>query len=452
MRLILIFIFLTKGLLIASSSWEMIDNNTYISSRDGRKFEYFIGIPVEINNTVYALNANLIASVVYSEDYCMNWDTTSCLAPLDYLGASTRFYDLVKNGTNLFVPADSGRLYRSFDKGKTWDYYLFENDIHPIQHLRFLNKNVGYLGMVDKHLLAKTTDGGKSWNPLPLVGDVLPEVFSFSTFVATSEEHIIVVGYDLTKPEAKLIFLETTDGGNSWHRFESEVFEKSKYVYFYYTNLTYHNGYFLVEYRYKNSSLGHTSLLKSKDFRTWEPLFISDTISGGKSITQIKFYNNIGIAMGTSAFIVSSDNGDTWVDLYDEKDTVTSFVVRLRSGFAYLDDGYVYCQGDFYYLDDDGLKRARPKIFRYKLDFANTSVELELSSLKVYPNPAETEITINYDKVIKSINILDLTGKKLFSKEYLNGAKNISLDVDFLQSGTYFLNINDKIYKRFVKN
>ncbi|TNE37148.1 T9SS type A sorting domain-containing protein [bacterium] len=205
-----------------------------------------------------------------------------------------------------------------------------------------------------------------------------------------------------------------------------------------------------MEYPHKDGPSGNTSLLKSKDFRTWEPIFISDS-SSLKNIKQIKFYDNIGIGIGADIFIVSSDNGETWVDLYDKKDTVL-FDKAAPIGFAYLDDGYVYTQGFIYYIDDEGLKRARPKIFRYKLDFANTSVELELSSLKVYPNPAETEITINYDKVIKSINILDLTGKKLYSKEYLNGAKNISLDVDFLQSGTYFLNINDKIYKRFVKN
>lgn len=445
MRYILLLIILSFTSLSAKSEWEMIDNNRFVPGIDGHEFEFGMGRPVEINNSVFAMNTNSVSSIVYSEDYCMNWDT-SLFAPFDYMGTSTRFYDLVKNDISLFVPADSGRLYRSFDKGETWDYYLFENDIHPIQHLLFVNENVGYVGMIDKHLLSKTTDGGKSWNPLPIVGNALPEVFSFQRLVASSEDHIIVVGFDLTITPTKLIFLETTDGGDSWHRFETEEFEKSKYVYFYYTNLTYHNGYYFVEYRYKNSNLAHTSLFKSKDFRTWEPIFISDTISGAMVIDEIKFYDNIGIAMGDAIFIVSTDNGETWVHLYDDNGES----LRGFSSFVYLDDGYVYSQGTVFYIDDEGLKRARPKIFRYKLDLADLSVEMELSSLKVYPNPAKSVLNIEYDKKIKSLEILDMSGKNLLNTGELIPTNKQVLNIDYLTTGTYFVRINNKIYKKII--
>lgn len=80
-----------------------------------------------------------------------------------------------------------------------------------------------------------------------------------------------------------------------------------------------------------------------------------------------------------------------------------------------------------------------------------SNIETENQNLSIYPNPAKEEIKINYDKMINSIEILDLNGKRVLSNQYLAPQMEQSLNIDYLQSGTYFIRINDKVYKRFVK-
>ena len=72
-------------------------------------------------------------------------------------------------------------------------------------------------------------------------------------------------------------------------------------------------------------------------------------------------------------------------------------------------------------------------------------------NLNIYPNPAKDELNIIYDKGINSILILDLNGKTILSNNNLAPQMEQSINIDYLQTGTYFIKINDNIYKRFVK-
>ncbi|MFA7326927.1 MAG: lamin tail domain-containing protein [Candidatus Kapaibacterium sp.] len=72
-------------------------------------------------------------------------------------------------------------------------------------------------------------------------------------------------------------------------------------------------------------------------------------------------------------------------------------------------------------------------------------------NFNIYPNPAKDELNIIYDKGINSILILDLNGKAILSNNNLAPQMEQSINIDYLQTGTYFIKINDNIYKRFVK-
>ncbi len=72
-------------------------------------------------------------------------------------------------------------------------------------------------------------------------------------------------------------------------------------------------------------------------------------------------------------------------------------------------------------------------------------------NLNIYPNPAKDELNIVFDKGINSVVILDLNGKAILSSNNLAPQMEQSINIDYLQTGTYFIKINDNIYKRFVK-
>lgn len=110
-----------------------------------------------------------------------------------------------------------------------------------------------------------------------------------------------------------------------------------------------------------------------------------------------------------------------------------------------------------YYVNiDTAIKRIMLFDCIESIDFLGwfeviSGIETENQNLSIYPNPAKEEIKINYDKMINSIEILDLNGKRVLSNQYLAPQMEQSLNIDYLQSGTYFIRINDKVYKRFVK-
>lgn len=77
--------------------------------------------------------------------------------------------------------------------------------------------------------------------------------------------------------------------------------------------------------------------------------------------------------------------------------------------------------------------------------------EVELTQrISVYPNPAEFQIYINSDVIIKSVNIIDLFGKIIQS----NITSTNTIDVSKLSNGVYLLQIEtDKglVGKKFIK-
>ena len=66
---------------------------------------------------------------------------------------------------------------------------------------------------------------------------------------------------------------------------------------------------------------------------------------------------------------------------------------------------------------------------------------MEVNTLTVYPNPATTQLSIDYgDYIIKDVKIYDVTGKNIKQEEV--NRNQISIDVSGLHRGIYFLKIN----------
>jgi hypothetical protein len=79
---------------------------------------------------------------------------------------------------------------------------------------------------------------------------------------------------------------------------------------------------------------------------------------------------------------------------------------------------------------------------------------LGIPALKLYPNPASTNITIEGIKNIENIEIVGISGNILLSKN-INSIDKVTLDINQLAQGTYLVKVTDisgvSVFAKFVK-
>ena len=85
-------------------------------------------------------------------------------------------------------------------------------------------------------------------------------------------------------------------------------------------------------------------------------------------------------------------------------------------------------------------------------DILNT-LEPEFTDFLMYPNPANTTITIDGGEhtLITRLQIVDMTGKQIISRETEQPTQKFSLDISRLASSIYFISITDSNGKRVMK-
>lgn len=77
--------------------------------------------------------------------------------------------------------------------------------------------------------------------------------------------------------------------------------------------------------------------------------------------------------------------------------------------------------------------------------------EINANGFKLYPNPVESNLTIDTDEVITEVSIYSLTGVMVYQSTSVN---NNAINVSDLNNGVYFINIkteNGDVMKRFIK-
>ena len=75
--------------------------------------------------------------------------------------------------------------------------------------------------------------------------------------------------------------------------------------------------------------------------------------------------------------------------------------------------------------------------------------DLSASSIRVYPNPAATVLTIESLEVIHSVRVYDLNGRLL--QDQRPGTGTVSLDVAGWQAGLYFVQLSSNRETRTLK-
>lgn len=84
--------------------------------------------------------------------------------------------------------------------------------------------------------------------------------------------------------------------------------------------------------------------------------------------------------------------------------------------------------------------------------FRNTPAGIETlssRSAKVYPNPATSIVEIQSPEVMSTVDVVNITGQTLISKEI--NARQAVIDVQLLPSGMYLLKIDNQYSEKFIK-
>jgi len=75
--------------------------------------------------------------------------------------------------------------------------------------------------------------------------------------------------------------------------------------------------------------------------------------------------------------------------------------------------------------------------------------DLDLASLKYYPNPVDSELTVSYKEVIKLVEVYDILGKQIKTQKF--DANDVRLDVSTLSAGTYMVKVHTNAGSQFIK-
>ncbi len=102
------------------------------------------------------------------------------------------------------------------------------------------------------------------------------------------------------------------------------------------------------------------------------------------------------------------------------------------------------------YVADRGNHRIRKIAFNPDCGQLEIYEANQTSNLLIYPNPTNQKVNISSSNKIESISITNTLGQVLFQNNYMS--YNIQIDVDSLPRGIYFIKINNKIDKKFIKD
>ena len=138
------------------------------------------------------------------------------------------------------------------------------------------------------------------------------------------------------------------------------------------------------------------------------------------------------------------DAGATAKDNYDGD--ITSNIVTVSN----VDTAIVGSYTVTYDVSDANENAAATVTRLVTVEDALSMVEIEKIELDIFPNPTSSIWQIKSSKMIESLDLFDLTGKRLIYKKTLSN--DFQIDATSLPDGVYFILINNNKLVRLIKH
>lgn len=305
-------------------------------------------------------------------------------------------------GGTAFGPVKSP-IAKTTDGGQTWDSLSGNQFGYDLTAVFFVDENTGYFG--GQNFIAKTTDGGQTFTT-----DTLQQAWRINDLHFTSSS----TGFLTSNQE----IYKTTDGGQNWNVVFTDTFPSFMPGFGKLDFVTGQTGF----------ALANTGkLLKTTDGgNTWQyslappdsiPLWDFDFVDANTGYAISGFFNS----GNTNSFIYkTADGGQSWVTQYS--DTSQYFI---KISMADASTGYVLGGSSLLATINGGLGLG----------------ETHIPEMGVYPNPASESFQLKMPEGVKveEVSLWDISGREV--RNWPGGDKIQSYSLAGLKAGVYSLQL-----------
>ncbi len=152
-------------------------------------------------------------------------------------------------------------------------------------------------------------------------------------------------------------------------------------------------------------------------------------------------FDTLGSNLKDSASFILASNNDS---LYARKDITFEIMDSMMSHFGidYLDTLYGQWTVRAHL---DSVTEYSLTTYKFVAERAHpVGIEdIIQNEIKIFPNPADTDINIQNDGPIRQVTIFDTSGRIRLQKDFSNGVKIWKLDITDLEAGQYIIQVID---------
>ncbi len=393
----------------------------------------------------------------------MFWHSTDCGINWNIQNPHLPYFHDAAGNTNLFIQVQQidslnivaiGKyqvMLHSFNGGETW----IKQDCNTYTELLSVHFSDPMTGIFTCNDMANpvfaTSDGGMHWKS---VGIDFQQRY-FSTCHSFGSGKFSVLGFIRGTGIGSV--LTTRDNWKTVQESKSIVdsVHTPNWQNYFFNSCRFHGMDTIIAYGYFMDSIYHALISRTIDGGlSWEKPYVSriDTTKHGyfwagivNNMTEI--YNDTVIAatFDLPKLLLSTNAGKSWNENQWQLDT--SYGITESTGLSWTSNGPVVIVGS-------GLIDLASLILKGTITRSFVPEQIiRDKGIRIFPNPAQTEVQIRSDIPLHSVSLYDMLGREIRNKLTF-GTKNISFDLHGLSPGFYTMSTGDhqKLGKLMIRD